>query len=198
MFICEQAGCCYCCCISSRLLSRSPRSCQRLCAGGIWCLQHGKQEGLDGLVQQGSNGHARLHKDKLCTQSRCLTSMVRMGLWMMGPSPPAMSKGMFMPDRGVRISENRMTPSGLKATHGCKDTSTWTRHRPQHAALNSSLKAAHVQLLPSYAEGCALVHGLQGCCWRCCSKSDGTPQGLHSPSALGRRGAFYTSPDRTA
>ena len=46
---------------------------------------------------------------------------------MMGPSPPAMSKGMFMPAKGVRMSENRMTPSGRKASQGCRDTSTWHR-----------------------------------------------------------------------
>lgn len=40
------------------------------------------------------------------------TSMVRIGSWMMGPLPVTMSKGMFMPVRGVRMSENRMTPSG--------------------------------------------------------------------------------------
>jgi len=52
------------------------------------------------------------------------TSMVRMGVCMRGPDPPVMSKGMFMPVRGVRMSEKRMTPSGLNARQGCKDTST--------------------------------------------------------------------------
>lgn len=42
---------------------------------------------------------------------------------MMGPG--AMSKGMFMPGRGVRMSENRITPSGLNACHGCREISTW-------------------------------------------------------------------------
>jgi hypothetical protein len=50
--------------------------------------------------------------------------MVRMGSWMMGPLPDEMSKGMFMPVRGVRMSENRITPSGLKALQGCNETST--------------------------------------------------------------------------
>ena len=35
-----------------------------------------------------------------------------------------MSKGMFMPVSGVRMSENRMTPSGLNACHGCREIST--------------------------------------------------------------------------
>lgn len=37
-----------------------------------------------------------------------------------------MSKGMFIPLKGVRISENKMTPSGLKAFQGCRETSTYT------------------------------------------------------------------------
>lgn len=57
-----------------------------------------------------------------------VTSIVRMGLWMMGPLPVSMSKGMFMPVSGVRMSENRMTPSGLNALHGCRDTSTCVHH----------------------------------------------------------------------
>lgn len=51
-----------------------------------------------------------------------LTAMVRMGSMMMGPG--AMSKGMFMPGRGVKMSLNRMTPSGLNACHGCREIST--------------------------------------------------------------------------
>lgn len=35
-----------------------------------------------------------------------------------------MSKGMPMPVKGVRMSENRMTPSGLKARQGCSEIST--------------------------------------------------------------------------
>jgi hypothetical protein len=35
-----------------------------------------------------------------------------------------MSKGMFIPASGVRMSEKRITPSGLNARHGCRDTST--------------------------------------------------------------------------
>ena len=31
-----------------------------------------------------------------------------------------------MPVSGVRMSENRITPSGLNARHGCSDTSTCT------------------------------------------------------------------------
>lgn len=56
------------------------------------------------------------------TQQR--TCIVRMGSWMTGPLPASMSKGMPMPVRGVRISENRITPSGLNARQGCKDIST--------------------------------------------------------------------------
>ena len=51
--------------------------------------------------------------------------MVLMGSWMRGPWPLTMSKGMFMPVRGVRMSENRMTPSGLNACHGCREISTY-------------------------------------------------------------------------
>ena len=71
-------------------------------------------------------------------EGSCITSMVRMGLWMMGPLPVSMSKGMFMPVRGVRMSENRMTPSGLNALHGCRDTSTCA-HKFAHTlhVLNS-------------------------------------------------------------
>ena len=35
-----------------------------------------------------------------------------------------MSKGIPMPVKGVRMSENRMTPSGLKARQGCSEIST--------------------------------------------------------------------------
>lgn len=55
------------------------------------------------------------------------TCMVLIGLWMIGPRPASMSKGMFMPVSGVRMSENRMTPSGLKALQGCSETSTCSR-----------------------------------------------------------------------
>jgi hypothetical protein len=53
-----------------------------------------------------------------------LTSMVLMGSAMTGPLPAVMSKGMFMPVRGVRMSLNRMTPSGLNACQGCREIST--------------------------------------------------------------------------
>jgi hypothetical protein len=36
-----------------------------------------------------------------------------------------MSKGMFMPGSGVRMSLNRITPSGLNASQGCRLISTW-------------------------------------------------------------------------
>jgi hypothetical protein len=52
--------------------------------------------------------------------------MVRMGSAITGPLPLSMSKGMFMPAMGVRMSEKRMTPSGWKARHGCRLTSTAT------------------------------------------------------------------------
>jgi hypothetical protein len=40
----------------------------------------------------------------------CSTSTaVHRGLCMTGPLPFTMSKGMFIPDRGVRMSENKMT-----------------------------------------------------------------------------------------
>lgn len=40
----------------------------------------------------------------------CATSAdVRKGLNMIGPLPLTMSKGMFIPERGVRMSENSMT-----------------------------------------------------------------------------------------
>ena len=56
--------------------------------------------------------------------TRC-TSIVLMGLCINGPDPPVMSKGMFMPLRGVKMSEKRMTPSGLNAFQGCRETSTY-------------------------------------------------------------------------
>ena len=56
-----------------------------------------------------------------------LTCMVRMGSWMTGPLPASMSKGIPMPVKGVRMSENRITPSGLKARQGCKEISTCRR-----------------------------------------------------------------------
>jgi len=52
------------------------------------------------------------------------TCMVRMGSAMIGPLPAVMSNGMFMPVSGVRMSENRITPSGWNARHGCSETST--------------------------------------------------------------------------
>ena len=58
-----------------------------------------------------------------------LTSMVRIGSWMMGPLPEVMSKGMFMPVRGVRMSEKRMTPSGWNARQGCSEISTCSQTR---------------------------------------------------------------------
>ena len=51
--------------------------------------------------------------------------MVRMGSKMTGPLPAVMSKGMFMPAMGVRMSEKRITPSGWNARQGCRLTSTW-------------------------------------------------------------------------
>ena len=57
---------------------------------------------------------------------RQVTCIVLMGVWMTGPLPDSMSKGMPMPVSGVRISENRMTPSGLKARQGCSEISTCT------------------------------------------------------------------------
>lgn len=50
--------------------------------------------------------------------------MVLMGSWMRGPCPLTISKGIFMPVSGVRMSEKRMTPSGLNACHGCREIST--------------------------------------------------------------------------
>jgi len=50
--------------------------------------------------------------------------MVLIGVCMTGPRPASMSKGMPMPVKGVRMSENRMTPSGLKARQGCSEIST--------------------------------------------------------------------------
>ena len=58
------------------------------------------------------------------TSMRPFTSIVLMGVCMRGPDPPVMSKGMFMPVRGVRMSENKMTPSGLNALQGWSETST--------------------------------------------------------------------------
>ena len=53
-----------------------------------------------------------------------LTSIVRIGSWMIGPLPAEMSNGMFIPVRGVRMSENRITPSGWNALQGCNEIST--------------------------------------------------------------------------
>lgn len=50
--------------------------------------------------------------------------MVLIGVCMTGPLPASMSKGMPMPVKGVRMSENRMTPSGLKGRQGCSEIST--------------------------------------------------------------------------
>ena len=62
-----------------------------------------------------------------------------MGEWMMGPRPAWMSKGMFMPVRGVRMSEKRITPSGLKACHGCSDTSTCAEGFPSYQVPRSNI-----------------------------------------------------------
>ena len=64
-----------------------------------------------------------LQSQRHVTQS-CSTSRERMGSAMMGPLPCIMSKGMFMPASGVRMSENRITPSGRNASHGCSEIST--------------------------------------------------------------------------
>ena len=93
-----------------------PKPCRQLGKGQSGC----GWDPIESLLQW-SCMHARKPSQSL---GLGLTSMVRMGVWMMGPSPPAMSKGMFMPDRGVRMSENRITPSGLKAFQGCRETST--------------------------------------------------------------------------
>ena len=47
----------------------------------------------------------------------------RIGSWIWGPLLSMMSKSMPMPGRGVRMSENRITPSGLKALNGCIEIS---------------------------------------------------------------------------
>lgn len=47
-----------------------------------------------------------------------------MGSAMIGPLPAVMSKSMPMPVRGVRMSEKRITPSGLNARQGWSETST--------------------------------------------------------------------------
>lgn len=82
--------------------------------------------------------HARHFKKQECVSIRAtivkelsklsevLTSMVRMGSWIMGPLPAEMSKGMFIPVSGVRMSEKRMTPSGWNARQGCNEISTCT------------------------------------------------------------------------
>jgi hypothetical protein len=64
--------------------------------------------------------------------------MLRMGSAMMGPFPCTMSKGMFMPDSGVRMSLNRMTPSGLNASHGCSEISTWEQQQAFQYLVNGS------------------------------------------------------------
>jgi hypothetical protein len=58
------------------------------------------------------------------TGDRCGPGGVRLSPALAALLTVTMSKGMFMPARGVRMSENRITPSGLNARHGCRDTST--------------------------------------------------------------------------
>ena len=64
--------------------------------------------------------------------------MLRMGSAMMGPFPCTMSNGMFMPESGVRMSLNRMTPSGLNASHGCSEISTWEQKQAVQYLVNGS------------------------------------------------------------
>jgi hypothetical protein len=90
--------------------------------------------------------------------------MVRIGSAMMGPLPAVMSKGMFMPVRGVRMSLNRMTPSGLNASHGCREISTCRCKVCTHFVANSivMLKA---RLTAVHAKVSRVQHQSLLLCW---------------------------------
>ena len=84
---------------------------------------------------------------------------------MIGPLPASMSNGMPMPVRGVSMSENRMTPSGLKARHGCIEIST--------CSISAVTKPGHRMMLCNAmnTESVWAVQGLAKECWCCWSFS---------------------------
>ena len=109
---------------------------------------------------------------------------------MIGPLPASMSKGIPMPVSGVRMSENRMTPSGLKARQGCSDTSTCIgssvrrEQAPEKAAgacfgvmLSSAILSKHCKRI-AFPFSTLLRSGL--------------PQDPHFQTVPGRLGAFCT------
>ena len=57
-------------------------------------------------------------------RSAASASLVRMGESMSGPLVSSMSNGMPTAGSGVKMSLNRMTPSGRNAAHGCRLIST--------------------------------------------------------------------------
>mmetsp|Transcript_25313 Transcript_25313/g.40491 ORF Transcript_25313/g.40491 Transcript_25313/m.40491 type:complete len:268 (+) Transcript_25313:221-1024(+) len=57
-------------------------------------------------------------------RSALTSAMHRTGLEMSGPLPLMTSKSIPSAGRGVRMSLNMMTPSGLNARHGCSEIST--------------------------------------------------------------------------
>jgi hypothetical protein len=65
---------------------------------------------------------------RLIGTSSFTCSSVRTGDWITGPLESEMSKGTPMLGSGVSMSENRMTPSGAKARHGCSVISDRSRN----------------------------------------------------------------------
>lgn len=64
------------------------------------------------------------HKQSKTSYRNALTwSIDLIGTGMIGPFPLTTSNSMPSAGRGVRMSENMMTPSGLNALQGCRDSS---------------------------------------------------------------------------
>ncbi len=85
---------------------------ERRCAVAFRCTVCGA---LGQIKALGLRWYSQLHKRTW--------SILRTGLAMIGPLPLTTSNSMPRAGRGVRMSEKKITPSGLKARQGCIDSS---------------------------------------------------------------------------
>mmetsp|Transcript_3594 Transcript_3594/g.9994 ORF Transcript_3594/g.9994 Transcript_3594/m.9994 type:complete len:225 (+) Transcript_3594:636-1310(+) len=90
-----------------------------------------------------------------CT--RATSSIVRIGFSMIGPLSSGISKSIPIPGSGVRISEKRMTPSGLNARHGCREISV-ERSVFSERSRNDVCFLARSWYTFMYRPACRIIH----------------------------------------
>lgn len=99
----------------------------------------------------------QIARDRSMGTSSLTCSSVRTGDWITGPLDSEISNGTPMAGSGVSMSENRMTPSGAKACHGCSVISTM-RSVVSDRSRNEGWRLDSAWYDAMYRPACRIIH----------------------------------------